>query len=513
MTFDDSDGTKIDESNSKEIPSKSHFSGIRFCWNCGANILNINDIKCYKCRAPLREEDKEIVMMRTEPITTKCWDCKGTTSGNVCGICGAPLTKLGLLSIKEITEVPVREIAHAVQVIAPQLKDVKNIDTTLEELNEIVAQYVKITDSQIVEGAGPRIVIQKPENEKVVLHNLRNDSFFIENNLKVLIRNETVTPGNKQVVLRFYYWKPESTKEQYHIKKIGWNIGLYIVTFVTVSLAGWTFMREMIATYQFQSNMALDITLFTISLMAILTIHELGHFSISKLKKIDVSLPYFIPVPSFPGFATLGTFGALIRQKEPIATRDDLFDIGISGPLAGFLVTIPIFIIGLKLTYVVDIPATPIDPTTALSAPTILLSDILVAFGFATGIIPYYDVTTQMAVGHPVMFAGQIGLILTGLNLMPVGQLDGGHTSRAVFGELPHRFISLGVGLLLVLNPSTRIFGILVLIMGMFQGHPGSVDDVSKVHWSKYVYISIGYAIGILCLPLPITEIQTLFGG
>lgn len=506
----------IDESDPDTFKASEHFdsNNVQFCWNCGANIQP-GQTQCESCRAPLKEHVKEKILQRTEPVQgVKCWKCEATTSGNVCGVCGAPLTKEGLKLIKDNVQVQ-KEVSKdvGIKVIAPQINDLKSIDLTLEELNEIVSKHVTIVESQVVQEGIARIIIERPENESTVLSNLRHNEAFEERNLKVLIREVETSPGNAQIMLQFYYWKPESTKERYSLKNIAWNIGLFLATIVTVSLAGWTFVSQIYETYNFQGNLALDISLFTISLMGILTIHELGHFTISRLKKVDVSLPYFIPVPSFPAFPTLGTFGALIRQKEPVETRDDLFDIGIAGPIAGFIVALPLLIIGFRLTYIVDIPPDFTFPTEEelINLPTIPLNWLLERFSLATGIFPYYDVTTQIPVQHPVAFAGYIGLILTGLNLMPVGQLDGGHTARAVFGDKTHRIVTLVIGLLLILNPFTRFFGILILVFSMFQRHPGPVDDVSPVSKSKYVYIVIGYIVGFACLPLPINQILSYF--
>ena len=411
-------------------------------------------------------------------------------------------------------ETPKIEIKKGISVIAPKIKDLKTLNITLEEIDEVVSKHLQIIDSQIVESIGPKIVVQKPEESAVreKFAALRNESLFTENNLKVLIRTEPIAPGNKQIVIRFYYWEKESVKEQFQLKKIAWNIGLYVATIVTVALAGWTYIKSTFEAYNFSGNMALDIFLYTICLMGILTVHEFGHYFVSRNKKIDASLPYFIPVPSFPAFPTLGTFGAVIQQKEQIATRDDLFDIGFSGPIAGFIASVPIFIIGLSLTYVVDIPASSGGEVDLTLIPTVFLSDWLLEFSWLTGILPYFDPTTQVIVQHPVAFAGWVGFILTGINLMPASQLDGGHTARSVFGDIPHRIITVVIGLLLALNQFTRYFGFLILIMGMFQKHPGPTDDVSKVHWSKYVFVVFGYFLAIICTPWPIYQIMNLLG-
>ncbi len=491
-----------------------------FCWNCGAATPDPDVIKCFKCRAPLKPDIKEKIIARSEtPSGIKCWDCNGTTSGDTCGICGAPLTRNGLSYLKAEVDTARIEIKNKISVVAPKIKTLKEIDLTLDEINEVIARHLQIIDSQIIESIGPKIVVQRPEQEagRTKFSALRNESIFTENNLKILIRTEAIAPGNKQIVIRFYYWEKETAHQQFQFKKIALNIGLFVATIVTVSLAGWSYISRTFETYNIAGNMALDIFLYTICLMGILTVHEFGHYFVTRNKKIDASLPFFIPIPSFPAFPTLGTFGAMIQQKEQIATRDDLFDIGFSGPIAGFAVAVPIFIVGLKLTYVIDIPAPTGETIDITLIPTVFLSNWLERFSFFAGIIPYYDPTTQALAQHPVAFAGWVGFILTGINLMPASQLDGGHTARAVFGDAPHRIITIVIGLLLALNKFTMIFGFLVLFMGMFQKHPGPTDDVTKVHKSKYIYLVFGYFLAIICTPLPINQIvvylNTLLAG
>jgi len=484
---------------------------IQFCWHCGADIQFRAENYCEICRAPLDEKTRDELIKRTEPIVSKkCWKCNGTTSGHICGICGSALTKTGL-DILDQNRVIIekKEIPLTTPIFSPKDRQFIPLEVTFDQLTELVEKYLKIINSQFDESTGALFFVEKPEETNAVFEKFRNDSLLKEKNLKLIIRNEKVSPDVKQITVRFFYWKPESSKEQFHIKKIGWNIGLFLATIVTVAIAGWSFANTTYSEYLFEGNTAIDVTLFTASLLGILTVHEAGHYTISRLKKLDASLPYFIPVPPIPGFQTLGTFGALIRQKEPFSTRDDLFDIGIAGPLAGFLVAIPVFIIGLKLTYVVPLPEV-VEPVDITQVPTVFLADFFIMFGQWSGLLPYYDPTMQTIAMHPMMFAGYIGFILTGINLMPASQLDGGHTFRAVFGDVPHRIISLVVALLLTLNPFTRYMGILLLVMS-FGGHPGSTDDVSKVHWSKYIYIALGFIVGILCLPMPLYLIQSYF--
>ncbi|MBE9099448.1 site-2 protease family protein [Vacuolonema iberomarrocanum] len=169
---------------------------------------------------------------------------------------------------------------------------------------------------------------------------------------------------------------------------------------------------------------------YGLALMAILGCHELAHYLAARRYKIQVTLPYFIPIPPTPIFP-FGTFGAFIQMRSPVPNRKALFDVGIAGPLAGLIVTLPFLFWGLAQSQVVE----------RAEASTILNFDsfdpqaslLLTLFSWlALGA----QLTAENAIDlHPVAIAGCIGLIITALNLMPVGQLDGGHIVHAMFGQ------------------------------------------------------------------------------
>ncbi|MEA2070280.1 MAG: site-2 protease family protein [Asgard group archaeon] len=488
----------------------------KFCWNCGEPIANPHQKWCDNCRAPLEESTKNKVMARTEPLEkVKCWRCGATTSGNICGICGSPLTKKGLESIKTTRDqaADTSQQQQTISVISPKDRQQKQVFVSYDEILDTISKYVTIKDSELVPNIGPQIMIQQPANLKETLGKLREDPLFTNNNLKVLIREMQITPAQKEIIIRFYYWEKESTKEQFKLKNIWLNIVLFIATIGTVSWAGYFYINAIKQEFSaFQTNVPLDIFLFAISLMGILTIHEFGHYTVTRLKNIDATLPYFIPVPPFGGL-TLGTFGALIRQKEQIETRDDLFEIGLAGPLAGFLVAIPVYLGGIALTYVVQKPADYTPPDIS-NYPVIILDDyILRPIAASIGLFPSYDPSTQLLYQHPMMFAGWVGFLLTGINLIPASQLDGGHASRALLGQRAQKIVSIVMGALLLINNMTWIFGLLVLFMTFTQQHPGPTDDVSPVHWSKYPLSVLAIAVCVLTVPLPINQIQTLLGG
>ena len=165
---------------------------------------------------------------------------------------------------------------------------------------------------------------------------------------------------------------------------------------------------------------------FAMTLMGILLCHELGHYVVGKRRGVDISLPYFIPMPPV---LTLGTLGAVIQLKHEISDRRALFDVGAAGPIAGLVVAIPLLVIGLSMSELV-----PIVKDTQLEGNSILYA--LLKYAVFGRWLPGDGIDVQL---HPMAFAGWVGLLLTMINLMPIGQLDGGHIARAAFGQAHER--------------------------------------------------------------------------
>jgi len=159
---------------------------------------------------------------------------------------------------------------------------------------------------------------------------------------------------------------------------------------------------------------------YSLSVLAILGAHEMGHYVMCVRYRVDASLPYFLPAP----FLT-GTLGAFIRIRQPIPTKRALFDIGIAGPIAGFIVAIPVLWIGLRLSHVVEVP--PDFLGLKLGEPLLFKAIAWLEWGP----IPEGETINL----HPMAFAAWFGLLATALNLIPMGQLDGGHIAYAVFGR------------------------------------------------------------------------------
>jgi membrane-associated protease RseP (regulator of RpoE activity) len=174
---------------------------------------------------------------------------------------------------------------------------------------------------------------------------------------------------------------------------------------------------------------------FSLTLLLILLTHELSHYFMSRRHNVSATLPYFIPAPSI-----IGTFGAVIKMKPPIPDRRSLIDIGASGPIGGFIVAVIAAVIGLSLSEA--------KPSGELQGGLAFGTSIL--FDFLSKIILHVDPEKYDILLHPVAFAGWIGLLVTSLNLLPIGQLDGGHITYALLGE-KHAWISKGMIPVLIL--------------------------------------------------------------
>ncbi len=161
--------------------------------------------------------------------------------------------------------------------------------------------------------------------------------------------------------------------------------------------------------------------------MGILLCHELGHYVIGRRRGVDVSLPYFIPVPPV---ISLGTLGAVIRMRKPISDRNTLFDVGAAGPIAGLVIAIPLLVIGLRLSEL-----GPTTPEEYIEGNSILYA--LLKYAVFGRWLPSGGIDVHL---HPMAFAGWVGLLITMINLMPIGQLDGGHIARAALGQSHERW-------------------------------------------------------------------------
>ncbi len=238
---------------------------------------------------------------------------------------------------------------------------------------------------------------------------------------------------------------------------------------------------------------------FSASLLLILGVHEFGHYFAARSWNVKATLPYFIPEP-FLMF--IGTFGAVIKIKSPIPNRKALVDIGAAGPLVGFVAAIIVSVIGLSMSETVF-------ATEAVERPSIELGDSLIFLLLSKIVVGELASDAQLYL-HPVAFAGWIGLFVTALNLLPIGQLDGGHITYSLFGRW-HRLISkLAIVGLVVLGFVSGWYGwFLWAFMSLFvfgRRHPPPYDSYIVLDNRRRAlgYLSMG--IFVVCfMPAPIS--------
>ncbi|HYX72418.1 MAG TPA: site-2 protease family protein, partial [Nitrososphaera sp.] len=232
---------------------------------------------------------------------------------------------------------------------------------------------------------------------------------------------------------------------------------------------------------------------YTMSLMGILGIHELGHMIALKHYNIKASWPYFIP--GVPGF--IPTFGALITQQSNMPSRNVMFDVGIAGPIAGLIITIIVSIYGSAVSTLI-----PLEDYQRLSDEDML-------FSFDTGLLMIATlhmtdkvVDNMVLVMSPLLFAAWIGFALTAINLVPAWQLDGGHLARAMFGERWHRIITYaGIGALFLM----RFWPMAILVLILSQRIPSNVplDDVTPLSQKRKMLFFIAIGLAIVIAPIP----------
>jgi membrane-associated protease RseP (regulator of RpoE activity) len=248
-------------------------------------------------------------------------------------------------------------------------------------------------------------------------------------------------------------------------ERLRWKVPLtlFVATVATTLLVG--SMQRGGDPFRHPADLALGVS-FSFSLMAILLVHEMGHYLMARHHRVAVTLPYFIPMP----LSFIGTLGAFIRIRQVIPTKRALIDIGAAGPLAGFVVAIAAIAVGLPLSETVSVADPQMQGGLRLGDSLAFLALVKL---FAVPIPEGSDLLL-----HPAAFAGWVGLLVTCLNLLPVGQLDGGHVAYAVWGDRQTAISRVTVGALLVAGffawTGWLVWGVLVFLLG--TRHPPTLD-------------------------------------
>ncbi len=296
------------------------------------------------------------------------------------------------------------------------------------------------------------------------------------------------------------YAEPQSKPQPRTIlKRPGLAIGLLLLTLLTTTLAGISLTYPDLKPETLSENpqMLWSGFPYAIALVAILGIHELGHYFAAGFYKLQTTLPYFIPVP----FA-FGTFGAYTQIRTPIPSRKILFDVGIAGPLAGLAITLPILIWGLLHSQLVELPSKP-----EILSPHFFNPRFSLFFAGLCRIVFGQWLTSNSAIDlHPVAVAGLIGLMVTALNLIPFGQFDGGQIVYGIYGQRMGLVIShisrILVLLLSFVQPILLFWGIFLMFVPAVN--EPALNDVSELdnYRDTLGLVALGLLL-LIVLPVP----------
>ena len=278
------------------------------------------------------------------------------------------------------------------------------------------------------------------------------------------------------------------------------HVVLFVLTFITTLTAG--ALQNGVIPWEQPEKIYLGLP-FSITLLLILGAHEFSHYYFSRKHHVSATLPYFIPAPPFiPPF--IGTFGAIIKMKPPIYDKRALIDIGASGPIGGFIIAVAAVAIGLKYSNVMPLDIIHQQPEGIYFGDSLL-------FVLITKIVLNIDPDKYMISLHPIAFAGWVGLLVTSLNLLPIGQLDGGHIVYAVFGEKHEWIAKIALPVLVILGikfwPGWIVWAVLMILIG--YRHPPVVYPHIALDRKRKVIGWISFAMFVLTFtPVPIELIM-----
>jgi membrane-associated protease RseP (regulator of RpoE activity) len=286
---------------------------------------------------------------------------------------------------------------------------------------------------------------------------------------------------------------------------------LFLLTFGTTTMAGGCHYAGFMLDFRpgdlnFSApELYLNGLWYSVSILAILGAHEFGHYYACRYYGVDASLPYFLPAP----LPLTGTLGAFIRIRQPIPTKRQLFDIGIAGPIAGFLVAVPVLLVGVDMSRVVELP--PDFQGLELGEPLLFKALSWLRWG-----TPPDGYSINM---HPMAFAAWFGLLATALNLFPIGQLDGGHISYAVLGRMS-TIVTMGTVLCLIgltfVSTSWTVWTVLTIGMLLAFGprHPRTIDEDVPLDSGRMWLALFALIMFILCFtPAPIEPLDLVGRG
>jgi hypothetical protein len=336
------------------------------------------------------------------------------------------------------------------------------------------------------------------------------------------ISEDEISEIQEELLSQGLYSQAEFSKKKYYLRIVSSNKKpgknqfvipalLFLATILTTAITGAQLgIRDPFASW---GNFSYGFY-YSFALLSILFCHEMGHYLYARYYGIKVTLPYFLPF-YFPLMFSFGTFGAFIRLKEPIPHKKALFDIGIAGPLAGFVVSLAFLIIGFQQITseaamweaITTLHPIATDTTGVLTFGSNLLFDFI-AEQSGKAYLPMHEMYH-----FPFIVAGWFGLLITALNLMPIGQLDGGHITHAMFGGKSARIAIVGfaalIGLNIVLisqfNSFVYILWPFLIILFIKFKHPPTLDDSITIGPGRKLLGYLSYIIFVISFsPMPI---------
>ena len=274
-----------------------------------------------------------------------------------------------------------------------------------------------------------------------------------------------------------YQKKVKKDKKNYLL-----HLGLFIITFVTTTIAGAEWTTGLSGPYEI-NHLVVGLP-YSISILFILTCHEFGHYFAAMYHKVKATLPYYIPFPPIPFFLNFGTMGAVIRTKSPVPTKKAMFDIGVAGPIAGFIACLIVLIYGFinipGEEYILAIHPDFYSPGYGENSINLTFGNtLLFSFFKLIFISPDQFFPPMTEVYHyPFLCVGWFGLFITAMNMIPVGQLDGGHIGYTMFGKETHFKIAVvSFSVLFVLG-----------VLGIIES---TLDYYIGIGWSGWLFWAV----------------------
>ncbi len=293
------------------------------------------------------------------------------------------------------------------------------------------------------------------------------------------------------------------------------HLSLFLLTFFTVTVAGVFWLNR----DPFDlNNFFLGIP-YSISILFILSCHEFGHYFASRYHNVDATLPYFLPFPPIPFFISFGTLGAVIRTKSIIPSKKALFDIGVAGPIAGFIASLIVLIYGFlnlpPADFILSIHPDydfTLNASHAAHGISLEFGNTILFFGLREILTnPTFQFIPPMSeiYHYPFLCAGWFGLFVTALNLIPIGQFDGGHVAYAMFGNLQRKIARYSFYLLIALSAPSITDSILRTLFGfIYEKDIGQIVPLAEYSWSAW-FIWALIALYVVKLNHPPVEDET----